>query len=603
MNNLLNKLLFNKIRHKIIVATLIICFLMIGAGLSAIGYVKEISSQVNELTNNLSLQMTLTRDIAARTVLARVHANTYITGFTQQSLNQFIRNHRELNQIIEKLAPLIDNPERSSFLNTIQTSVDTYEREFARVVKLIRLRQKSIANEIEPNRYIIDNKLSSLRIAIAEKQNLQQFLAFGNVQMASMQMQNHTVLFLQNGNERHAVLFRKAFNTAQKDLSALISAFGAFSSEQKDAVDTQIAVAAFSQGFEAVHEASTSLNLILKTTFNDLEEKITDSVNKSVAGIESEYKVHNETSRELLKKTWRLLFSAIACSLSIGIIISFFISSKITEPILLLMNSSRNIADNDLNELAEQLTALSKGDLRPDFHISTSPLKINQEDEVGKMARAFDDIIVKLNHTEKAFAHMKRYLRSMAATASSVARGDLSLLPAVASPHDELGNSIAEMVKNLRRSDTEIRQYQNHLQELVDKRTQELKESNARLQVINSELEKEIEERKEAEEALRKSRQELDEKKKLDAVMETAGAVCHELNQPLQIISGCCELLSENSTFDPKIQRKIDMIVKQVDRMTNINRNLMNITSYKTKSYLTSTIIDINESSKKSQES
>ena len=86
---------------------------------------------------------------------------------------------------------------------------------------------------------------------------------------------------------------------------------------------------------------------------------------------------------------------------------------------------------------------------------------------------------------------------------------------------------------------------------------------------------------------------EINEKERLAAVMETAGAVCHELNQPLQIISGCCELLEVIGGLDEKIQRKIDIITKETQRMVKLNHNLMNITSYKTKSYLKSKIIDI----------
>ncbi|SMC38160.1 PAS domain S-box-containing protein [Desulfocicer vacuolatum DSM 3385] len=86
---------------------------------------------------------------------------------------------------------------------------------------------------------------------------------------------------------------------------------------------------------------------------------------------------------------------------------------------------------------------------------------------------------------------------------------------------------------------------------------------------------------------------EINEKERLAAVMETAGAVCHELNQPLQIISGCCELLADVHGLDAKVQRKINIIMKESRRMAKLNHNLMNITSYKTKSYLKSKIIDI----------
>ncbi len=89
---------------------------------------------------------------------------------------------------------------------------------------------------------------------------------------------------------------------------------------------------------------------------------------------------------------------------------------------------------------------------------------------------------------------------------------------------------------------------------------------------------------------------EINEKEKLTVVIETAGAVCHEFNQPLQIITGSCELLNTFPDLDPEISRIIGRIFKEARRMGELNKNLMNITSYKTKTYLESKIIDIDKS-------
>lgn len=87
------------------------------------------------------------------------------------------------------------------------------------------------------------------------------------------------------------------------------------------------------------------------------------------------------------------------------------------------------------------------------------------------------------------------------------------------------------------------------------------------------------------------------EKEKLSAVVETAGAVCHEFNQPLQIITGFCDILKENASLDPDNERIISMILDAAVKMGDLNRKLMNITKYKTKPYMESTIIDIAQAS------
>ena len=88
------------------------------------------------------------------------------------------------------------------------------------------------------------------------------------------------------------------------------------------------------------------------------------------------------------------------------------------------------------------------------------------------------------------------------------------------------------------------------------------------------------------------------ERERLQGVFEMAGAVCHELNQPLMAISGYTDLLAMKvSENDPNYQ-KIVKIQAQIRRLRDTTQKLMNITKYETKDYLDSQIIDIDKSSK-----
>lgn len=89
----------------------------------------------------------------------------------------------------------------------------------------------------------------------------------------------------------------------------------------------------------------------------------------------------------------------------------------------------------------------------------------------------------------------------------------------------------------------------------------------------------------------------LAEKEKLQGVLEMAGAICHELNQPLMAISGYSELLLMDIPENKPQHINLRKIKEQVDRLGVITRKLMKITKYKTKSYLNGSIIDINEAS------
>ncbi len=90
---------------------------------------------------------------------------------------------------------------------------------------------------------------------------------------------------------------------------------------------------------------------------------------------------------------------------------------------------------------------------------------------------------------------------------------------------------------------------------------------------------------------------ELKKTEKLLAAVETTGAVCHEMNQPLQVILGNLELLRLSlKEDDPKIAM-IDTILAHVDRLGRITKKLTHITRYETKDYVKGTIFDIDKSS------
>jgi PAS domain S-box-containing protein len=88
------------------------------------------------------------------------------------------------------------------------------------------------------------------------------------------------------------------------------------------------------------------------------------------------------------------------------------------------------------------------------------------------------------------------------------------------------------------------------------------------------------------------------QKEKLQGVLETAGAVCHEMNQPLQTILGHTELSLANISPDNPAYLSLTKISKQIDRMAEITRKLQSITHYETMDYDRKTkIIDIHKAS------
>ncbi len=85
---------------------------------------------------------------------------------------------------------------------------------------------------------------------------------------------------------------------------------------------------------------------------------------------------------------------------------------------------------------------------------------------------------------------------------------------------------------------------------------------------------------------------------RMRGVLEMAGAVCHEINQPLMALQGYMEILA--SRLLPSIEgasTHIGRIDEQIERIRKLTHKMMNITKYETKNYVGGEkIIDIEQS-------
>lgn len=92
------------------------------------------------------------------------------------------------------------------------------------------------------------------------------------------------------------------------------------------------------------------------------------------------------------------------------------------------------------------------------------------------------------------------------------------------------------------------------------------------------------------------------QKERLQGALEMSGSICHELNQPLQYVSGSAEILLMDLAESDPFFVTVTKMKAQIDRMGDITKKLMGITSYRTRDYVGGRkIIDIDKASETSK--
>jgi PAS domain S-box-containing protein len=84
---------------------------------------------------------------------------------------------------------------------------------------------------------------------------------------------------------------------------------------------------------------------------------------------------------------------------------------------------------------------------------------------------------------------------------------------------------------------------------------------------------------------IKQSERERIEHERLFGVLQMAGAVCHELNQPLMALFGYMDIINTDSRMDEQTAFATQRIGEQIEQIKKITRKLMHITQYKTKEY------------------
>ncbi len=93
-----------------------------------------------------------------------------------------------------------------------------------------------------------------------------------------------------------------------------------------------------------------------------------------------------------------------------------------------------------------------------------------------------------------------------------------------------------------------------------------------------------------------KAEDELLRHEKMEGVIEMARAVCHELNQPLQMILGNSEIIMMEDVDKETIVKRVRLIKEQVEKMGEMTRKMIKIASYETKDMPQGKVIDIEKS-------
>ena len=387
----------------------------------------------------------------------RLQVRGYIETADKTALDKSMERFKATVELIVEAQGMIDDKERKTTINKIDSDVRGYGDYFDEVVALMVKRDECV-HELTSVGPPVEKNLSAIMQSAERDGDASAALSAGMCMRSLLLTRLYMMKFLDTNGQaeldrtrQEMALLEDQFVGLEKELSnsqrrANLREARKYALEYRDNIEkTAKAI------FERNDLVSNQL-VVLGAEVGDQIESMTLSYKEEQDNLGPVLQANNRNAVILI-----CIVSVLA--LIIGIVLAYFIARGIVLPIKQVTGIAEDISKGDLNAEIDVEQKDEIGQLADAFRLMTSTLrkKVRAADEIGQGRIGVTvDVASEQDVLGKSMVSMVESLKDKSRVASSIADGDLNVNIKLASDADELGKAMITMVDSLQNVNKEV---------------------------------------------------------------------------------------------------------------------------------------------------
>jgi methyl-accepting chemotaxis protein len=180
-----------------------------------------------------------------------------------------------------------------------------------------------------------------------------------------------------------------------------------------DRIDAQFDALFLEQVIPAWEAGDTEKLQALDDQSDELLNEMENKSQQLIASFEAEVLEAQQDAEEVQSQTILLMITVSVVAAVIGLGFGYILSRSISRPVQVVAQTANRLAERDLPELVRAIQAVAEGNLTTNLQIQPMFIETQAGDEVGQMARAFNNMNEALGVVGENFTKMLANLRNL----------------------------------------------------------------------------------------------------------------------------------------------------------------------------------------------